>query len=97
VLLVDLRAEGRVLAGDPLAADALAPDARFVVSCRALGSELVELRARHGAWARGTLPELSALLGAGAEEGDASEVVLRVPATDADARLDALLGTLDAG
>jgi hypothetical protein len=97
VLLVDLRPEGRVLAGDPLAADALAPDARFVVSCRAVGTELVELRVRPGAWVRGSLPGLASLLGAGAAEGDASEVVLRVPAADADARLDAVLRALDAG
>lgn len=96
VLLVDLRAEGCVVAGDPLAADARAPDARFVVSCRAPTPDRVEFRVRRGAWARGPLPELTGVLGDGAEEGDTSEVVLRVPAADAEARLDALVGTLDA-
>jgi hypothetical protein len=96
VLLVDLRGEGRVVAGDPLAADALAPDARCVVSCRDVGAGGVELRVRRGTWARGALPDLVGVLGAAAEEGDASEVVLRMPAADADARLDAVLRTLDA-
>lgn len=94
-LLVDLRAEGRVPAGDPLAADALAPEVRFVVSCRTVGPEVVELRARRGAFARGALPDLAGILGAGAEEGDAVEVVLRVPAAEADARLEAVLRALD--
>ena len=96
VQLLDLRGEPRVVAGDPLAMDALAPDARFLVGVRSVAPGVAELRIRRGAWTGGPLPDLAAVLGAAAEEGDATEVVLRVPAADADLRLDAVLRTLDA-